>query len=130
MKLKVFNQANTATTKSTGHFISIQTKNGAICFSKDLSILLDLDNNKIEFIQDEDKPKDWYLRVSQDENAFDVRIKKAGTIIQTTTLCRAIVSSLGIDFVGSYRFMVADKPTDGLYAIITKSLKEVKVNRK
>jgi hypothetical protein len=133
MKTRIFNQGNSTSTKSTGHFITIQTKNGAISFSKDLVSLIDIKKNKVQFVQDEDKPKDWYLQVTSSEDGFPLRGKNAGSIMQNTVLCREILKSLGVLGQGSWRIMVATTPEKGFnlptYPIITKSIKEVKLTR-
>jgi hypothetical protein len=133
MKTRIFNQANSTSKKSTGHFITIQTINGAISFSKDLVALIDTKKNKVQFVQDEDKPKDWYLQVTTSEDGFSVRGKNAGSILQNTVLCREILKSLGVAFEGSWRIMVSTTPGElfslPTYPIITKSIKEVKPTR-
>jgi hypothetical protein len=126
MKRKVWNKANVPQTKSTGSWIRIHPKSGGITFSNDLATALKLSSNGVNFIQDEERPGDWYIEVSKDKDAFEVRSKKANEhdkafIIQSTALARTILSSIGIDMV-STRFMVATEAIErNTYAIITKS---------
>jgi hypothetical protein len=126
MKRKVWNKTSVPQTKSMGSWIRIHPKSGGITFSNGLATALKLTDNGINFIQDEDRPADWYIEVSKDKEAFEVRSKKANAfdkafIIQSTALARTILSSIGLDMV-STRFMVATEPIEkNTWAIITKS---------
>lgn len=136
MKRKIFNRENTPpkTTRATGFWLRIHPKSGGITFSKDLAVHLELNKNfGVNFIQVEDRPKDWYIEKSKDEAAFRVRVKatpkktEGNFIIQSTVLAREILTSLNAgtatdERLASTRFLVATEPVEkNLYAIITKS---------
>jgi hypothetical protein len=122
MKRKVFNLEN-AQGKKTGEFINVNPKSGGITISRDLVKILDIKKNGILFIQDEDRPQDWYIEISKDSTAFQVRAKNENNfIIQSTVIARELLTSCSLD--APARFMVSSTPIEkGLYAIITKSAK-------
>jgi len=124
MKRKTYNKISVPTFRKTGTWIRINPKNGAINFSQEIAAKLDLKNQGVNFIQDEENQQDWYIETSQDENAFTVRIIAGKiTLVQSTTLARAILKSLELEPVTT-RFNVSTEPVEeNLYAIITKSAK-------
>lgn len=78
--------------------------------------------DKIDLVQDEDRPKDWYLRIR--ETGFILRPKdtkhKAILKFASIVLVKKIQSSLGIDH--TFSVPVAIKPSQDMYAIITSSI--------
>lgn len=111
--------------------ISISSKSGAIRFSRSVASMLNIDQNKIAFVQDKSRPQDWYLTVDNSDAGLTVRRSKPSTngnngqwIIQSTWLARRILTACGID-EASCTFPVAVKPIENgggnLYAIITKA---------
>jgi len=128
MKRKVFNQTSVPDQRPTGYFIRINPKNGGFVFSRELGDMLNLKQYGVNFIQDEERPSDWYLEKSSDANAFKVRFKKTNSdnryqqyILQSSFLAREILKSAGLP-IDSTRLMVASEPIEkDLYAIITKS---------
>lgn len=123
MKRKIWNQTSIPNTRPTGLYISVNPKSGGMSFSKDLTEKLQQMGGGINLIQDEDRPTDWYIEVSKDTEAFQIRVKPETTsgIIQSTHLVRELLTTCGLE-KKSYRFMVAAEPIEkNLYAILTKS---------
>jgi hypothetical protein len=122
MKRKVFNLEN-AQYKKTGEFINVNPKSGGITLSRDLVKLIDIKKNGILFIQDEDRPQDWYIEISKESTAFQVRAKNENNyIVQSTVIARELLTSCSLD--APTRFIVSSTPVEkGMYAIITKSAK-------
>lgn len=128
MKRKVFNSVNTPSVKATGLYLRVSPKSGAFNFSKELADKLKLDSHRINIIQDEEKPADWYIEVTKDQAAFEVRRKTQTEdpyyILQSTFLARTILKESKLP-EESTRFMVAAEPVErNLYAILTKSAKK------
>jgi hypothetical protein len=138
MKKKIFNKETIpARNGFAGPWISI-SKSGNITFSRDLIKSLKLDDwGGVIFIQDEDKPKDWYMELSKDASALRPRPEKNGTIkIQSAYIVKSMLSSLDLE-LATYKFKVASEPAEpNTYAIFTvakepivrKSKKEVVQN--
>jgi bifunctional DNA-binding transcriptional regulator/antitoxin component of YhaV-PrlF toxin-antitoxin module len=129
MKIKRFTPGNT---KGKAHGIaSVRvSKSGAITFSKTVKIELDLKSgDKIEFIQSEESPKDWFITKS--DNGFKLRTPPTFQVIMLNSSCVANEIFKSVEFKGrSARFLIATKPTiiDGItcYAIITSNIKTLK----
>lgn len=125
MKRKVWNQISVPQQKTTGLYLRLDAKSGSIVFSFDLVKALQLDKNRVNFIQDEDRPCDWYIELTESTDAFIIRSKDKSksdksSIVQSTVLCRAILTSIGVE--GSARVLVATDPIEkNLYAILTTS---------
>lgn len=128
MKRKVFNSVNTPSVKATGLFLRISPKSGQFNFSRELADKLKLDSHRINIIQDEEKPADWFIEVTKDDAAFLVRRKKETDVpqyvMQSTFLAREILKESKLP-EESTRFMVASEPIErNLFAILTKSAKK------
>jgi hypothetical protein len=100
MKKKIWNKTNVPSIKASGCWMRINPKSGALIFSGDLVELLNLQKHGVEFIQDEERPADWYVQPSKDSEAFTPRFKKANKhdrtcIVQSTSLARTILKSTG-----------------------------------
>jgi hypothetical protein len=132
MKLKHFNMGNV----ESGHrnyipTIRLNSKTGLITFNVSVSSNLGLkEGSKIEFIQDEDSPVDWYVVADKDiENAFICRKAKAGSgmFISSVFLVKEIFESCKIQET-SVKILVSKFPIikEGLrlFALITKSYKK------
>jgi hypothetical protein len=131
MKKKILNLKTVPPlTRTEGLTVSISCKSGVIAFSKPLGERLKLQEYRINFIQDEDRPMDWYLQVTKDPEGFQVRFRPNGKnttgqfITQSTGVCRQLFDSCRLPYA-SQRFLVAPEPVEGdLFAIITKSAKD------
>lgn len=130
MKLKSYNMTNAASIGRVGKSsVRVNTQSGAISFSK-LSIesIGLVDSLEIEFLQDEDKPQDWYVKKSSNGNGFPIRIKsgqRSISIVQSTHIAREIFKSLKLEQT-SAMFYMSQTPIElegsKLYAIITRSV--------
>lgn len=124
MKYKTFNQISIPTFRKTGFWIRINPKNGYINFSQELSDHLGLKKNKVNFIQNEDDPKEWFLEPTSDKDAFPVHIIQGKiNVVRSTGMARTILKALELEHT-SYRFIVSSAPFErNLFPIITKSAK-------
>jgi len=93
-----------------------------IDFSKTLSTLLDLEKNKISFIQDKNKPDHWYIEIDNSENGLQLKKDHHGRhSFRSVNFIRLFYQSTGLTIEKRYSIQVSREPIDGLYAIITKS---------
>jgi hypothetical protein len=121
MKKTVFNRSSIPSkgAHNMGCSINVNPK-GQITFSKELTELLK--SKTVQFIQDEEREKDWYIEATNDSNAIEVRAQQNGQyIIQSSYLAREILRSVEMAMDRPVRFMVATKPIEeNTYAILTK----------
>lgn len=79
--------------------------------------------DKIDFVQDADRPRDWYLRIR--ETGFILRPKdskhKGHLKFANIAFAKRIQSSLGIDD-RAFCVPVAIEPLQDMYALITSSI--------
>ena len=113
-------------TKKSNH-IRINVNTGKVVFTAYLTEILGLkDKSKVLFFYDEENTKDWYLKVCGDKepDAFYVNRKnKSASEISNKRLCRFIYDTLNTQYQ-SFNLLVDTKANkDGLYAIITRSIK-------
>lgn len=121
MQRKIWNKKTIPTSRLHGPWISIQPGSGKISFTCELVDKLKLNKAGIEFIQDEEKPKEWYIEISNSPDAIKLREEKNNVwAFQSTYLARTILDSLELD-KGTYKIPVAIVPAEkNLYAILTK----------
>lgn len=127
MKRKVYTTANTGHTRKTGNFLTVSRKSGALKFTKELTDELKLKGKKVQFVQDEEKPSEWFIEITNDAHAFPVRISPTGAgVLQSVVICSELLKSAGLADDSSYRFLISTTPVEKtLYPIITKSGKPV-----
>lgn len=80
MKKKVFNESTTpirTAVNKSGFFITC-SPSGIIRISKELYDKLNSLGPRLNFVQDEDRPGDWYLQPSTHPEAFTLKTNKAG----------------------------------------------------
>ncbi len=126
MKIKRFNIENTKCVKIGKPTIRF-AKQGQITLSTEAVRKMNIKpGDKIEFIQDEEKPKDWYLKKSK--IGFSTR-KYSGSdalICNASTICRLFMISVEKEGALSVGCFVATVPTsiegEEMYAILTKSI--------
>jgi len=104
--------------KENRPFVSVSSKHGTFAFSKSLTALLDLENNKIVFKQDKEHPKNWYLQVDNTQQGLKARIKQYARIIQNVHIARVLYDSTGLDIKYRYKIPITPKMIDGMYALI------------
>lgn len=107
-------------------------KGGMFGFSARSADVIGLEHgSKVLIIQDEDRPKDWYVAKDHrggEPTGFEVRGKKANTLcFNSSYTAQKIKDSLGLNgSVKSMRFLIGTAPVkhDGLelWPIITKSV--------
>ncbi len=124
MKLKEFKPVVVRIGKPTIHF----NYKGAVTISKtaveNLKITPD---KKITFLQDVERPKDWYFTISEGESEFEIRKGPGGNslMFNSRSLQVEIITSLGLDTDSSYSFPIGE-PTivNGVvyYPIITSKI--------
>jgi len=131
MKKKVFNQTTIPVIRSSGYWISISPRSGTITFSGDLVRGIGADEKRLEFVQDEDRPRDWYLDVSNSKDALELREADGRYIYQSTFLAHQILSSLKADTSFSWRIPVASEATEeNVFALLTAGAVKIIQNRK
>lgn len=128
MKLKHFNTQNTRAIRRRKPTIRF-TKAGLIALSSTLSMNIGLkENDYVEFLQDEEKPKDWYIVKGSAKTGFQLRKYKTNggqLITNSANLSEKFLESIGKKNITSIACLVATQPTEvegmKLYAIITSS---------
>lgn len=125
MKLKSFNATNTKAVRYGKPTVNV-SKSGVFNFSKTASELIMLELTPyIEILQDEERPKDWYVKLSTMEKGFSARKYKEGNNVTNSAFtARQLLKSIG--FTGnSVSFLIAGKPTklegELLWPILTAS---------
>jgi hypothetical protein len=74
MKLKEYNSLNSKSIRIGEPTLRVDQKKGTITLSKASCDMIELqDNDEILFLQDEDKPKDWYISKTQKPGGIRVR---------------------------------------------------------
>lgn len=129
MKLKIHTPADHIAVSPKLPVISFNPTSGRVSFSQSAIEGLALKNgDKIVLIQDEDRPKDWYL--SKDDKGFTLQ-ESAGTLaILNKSLSKEVTDSLGVDGTAKIPVAIQHQDVDGkrLFALLTKGL--VQIQRK
>lgn len=96
MKLKSFTK-DTLPGSRKAPSININASNGMFSISQTASDIYKIEGGvKIKFLQDEEKPKDWYFTTTKEEDGFSVRASdKAGLIFNSKAMAAEIFNSLG-----------------------------------
>ncbi|HEY5591548.1 MAG TPA: hypothetical protein VIK55_11085 [Paludibacter sp.] len=100
MKLKEFNTSNSKMALPGEPTLRINSKAGLLGFSKAASVILGLtDQTKIIFVQDEDNPTDWYIKITSEENGFSLRRKENTSefAFNNTPIAKLILESIKTD---------------------------------
>ena len=135
MEFNVYNELNNS--RARGSFsnpkITINPRYGYIVFSTSCACHGILSaGDKVEFLQSQDFPEDWYLRMNS-ETGFSVRKYKGGAlIIQNSFLARKIVQSIGGDQIKTVRIPISGEIDQAAkaYALITAAATEKQHNEK
>lgn len=125
MSFKVYNPKTTVSApRKREAFISVSGKSGMISISIAAGEKMGLSlSSCVEFLQDETKPKDWYLRLH--ENGFLLRQLKGREKIfclQHSVIARDILASIKVE-KNTVRMFLGDADENGLFPIITNSAK-------
>lgn len=120
MKKKVFDSSVLGNRyHKSGNHININ-KAGMIYFSQDMT--KELKGKRVNFIQDEARPGDWYIEPTKDASGIEMKFnqKLQRCIIQAAAITRAMCDSLDLA-PGSYSMTVSSDSSEGMYAILTKT---------
>lgn len=127
MRLKVYNEANSKSVTIGKRTIRFNRKAGLISLSKAATETIGLKGgDKVVIINDEERPNDWYICKTDDENGFAVRAKaETGSAdFNCTSVVKRVFETMDIHDM-AVGYVVAPEPekVDGmeLYAIITKN---------
>ena len=111
MKLKEF---STTGIKSLKGIATITfTKSGCISFNRKA--------DKLIFFQDEENPKDWYMKISEDKGA-ELRATTSGNgglVCNFAVVAQNVFTSTGTS--SRVKFQISTHPDNDMYAIITKN---------
>ncbi|MDM1048038.1 hypothetical protein [Sphingobacterium hotanense] len=127
MKLKEYNKTNSGAGKASVAMVTMGAKgllsfNLAACLTANLS-----PGDRIILLQDEDRPKDWYLSKTDSEEGYVLRDYKNGVLaFNSSKLVSAIVDSIGLEEGKSFKCLLGSKISENglnLFALITKSIK-------
>lgn len=129
MKLKTFNIANSKGHNDTTPRLSMNNS-GLISFNGALAEKMKLRKGlKILFHQDEDRPQDWFIELTDLKNteAFELRTVKNSQCLglQSAFLVKEVRRSLEDTGKGSMRFLIGEEQNEKglfLWPIITKSV--------
>jgi hypothetical protein len=78
--------------------------------------------DKVNIYQDEDKPTDWYLKSTDEDQGVQMRDYKGGLVFNASVIARRIMESVNIT-EKSVVFKMGTEPENGYYAIITRAPK-------
>jgi len=128
MRAKIFNLSNCKQGTAFGKCsVKVSRRLGCVNFSLPASRRMDIDtNSRVEFIQDQDRPRDWYIHVSGSADGF-VPVEKGHRgggyfAIKSRPLADAICGSLG--FTGkSFSVNVGQQDKNGLWPLITAAVR-------
>lgn len=128
MKKKVWNAGTIPSSRETGFWISLLPKSGKIVLCQELVSKLKLTNGlRVNFIQDEERPEDWYIETTNNKDGLlfkvDLANKKRNLYcVQKKALVLTMLESLALE-QQSYRIRVSREHEDDMLPIITKSAK-------
>ncbi len=123
MKLRKFNR-ETCRIRPDGHPYFSVSKGGIIRINREGSKLLQLKSgDKINILQDEERPKDWYVEKTTDELGLIMRDtnKNSGLVCNASAIAAEMIRSLSLS-LKTTTMRIAPKPAEGeIYAILTGS---------
>lgn len=97
MKLKEFNRVNTPNGKKGIPFVSFNTTSGVIRLNNVAVELLKISKgDHVVLLQDEDKPKDWYVGASPEGFAVRPQGKTNNMAFGSHVLTNAVLTSLNV----------------------------------
>ncbi|MFA5649552.1 MAG: hypothetical protein WC914_00200 [Proteiniphilum sp.] len=102
MKLKKFNEENTPRTRRCDPTIRFVRKTGLISISAEAGRILGMNSGdaRLEFFQNEEVPKDWYISLTHDQQGFQFRSKGRLYLLNSVSMSRNILDSLKTDRPG------------------------------
>jgi hypothetical protein len=139
MKARVFNKVSSGvlSPKDKTPCLSINPRAGLISFSSGFceKVKLNADSHRINFIQDEENEKNWFVQITKDEQAFALRQSEKGVTFNSVHISREVLRSIDLEGGGSVRILLAtepekDKEFGAIYTLITKSAKPLAIKSK
>jgi len=127
MKAKIYNTTNCSQKTSSGRCTVRVSSNGNVSFPVETMKKMQLsESSRVEFIQDAEHPRDWYVSVGNSSSGFAPRARAAKgsryLILRSKQLTDAIRSSLG--FTGrSFAVNVGAQEEHGYWPLITAAVK-------
>ena len=80
--------------------------------------------DRVNFYQDEARPKDWYIEKTEDADGIQVRRCKTGFACSASEIVRDMLKSFDMKGKKSIAFPIALSPDEnGYYAILTSMVK-------
>jgi len=123
MKLQKFNRANTQTRVDGKPSVRIN-RSGTFAFNKSAADVLGFKpGSKVNLLQDVDRPRDWYIQLTTDEDGLKVRKYKTGFIVGAVIIAHKIFTAINLP-VGekSAALRIANTPVDdNCFAILTNA---------
>lgn len=96
-KFKKFNAANSRTAPVGVPYAHLNGKNGVIAFSRNASEMIGLtDKCGISIFQDENSPRDWFVALDNEPQAFKVRKTVGGFCFNNSGIARRILECIGV----------------------------------
>lgn len=138
MKMKVFNKMSSAafSQRDLTPLLTVNPKAGLLSFSQGFAKQTGMSGkSKINFIQDEEKPTEWYIQIAdaKDTEAFPVRDAKGYLSFNNTAITRELLKACNLEGGASHRFLLsvqpAQTPAGKVYPIITKSAKPLSIKK-
>jgi hypothetical protein len=131
MKLKIINLSIENPTRVMASTINFG-KSGLITFNKGAVDALKLKpGDKVEFAQDEDRPVDFYLFLSESPDGYELRVKKDSSVLVFSSRCiyGRMLDALKLSDGKSFTLPVAITPLEvpdcpPLFAILTAAAKK------
>lgn len=125
MNLKVYDRT---LLRSSGRNASPRitiNKMGQFIINKAAAEMIGMRGDKvgIQIAQDESNPRNWYVKASEEVNAFKARLTKISYVFNAKSLYLKIIESMKADDTVTYRLPIGSDPTDGWYPIITAAIK-------
>lgn len=98
---------------------------GVILFNNGASELFGFKpGDRVNFYQDEARPKDWYIEKTEDTDGLQVRMCKTGFACSTSEITREMLKPFDLKGKKSITFPIALSPDEnGYYAILTSVVK-------
>jgi len=84
---------------------------------------------KVTIIQDEDSPKDWYLRIAYNNFGFKLRETKGGTMVFAARSVAHRLIKACFSANSTHRMMLSPEKEGDMWPIITKSGKQVRISK-
>lgn len=123
MKLKKFNREQCKIRMTGKPQIRVSTT-GTFAFNLLAGTKLELkEGQKLNFYQDEDRPKDWYFEKTTEQDGLVIRKYKEGFMCAGSEIARKLLKACITDNSKSKAFLVSTEPENGMYAIITSAAK-------